>query len=129
MVCGQAACAGSPPRSVLAAALSAANSSSVAVASSLQLFELKLHLLKQPRLALRARAVERAAQLLDLKLVVGDQRGAGIGELGFRFEPRGALGNDHRVRGGKICRERFRGSHAKDRITSVAMRKQKALAD
>ena len=34
----------------------------------LQLLELKLHLLQQPRLVLRARAVELAAQLLDLEL-------------------------------------------------------------
>ena len=34
----------------------------------LQLFELKLHLLEQSRLALRAGAVELAAQLLDLEL-------------------------------------------------------------
>ena len=39
----------------------------------LQLFELKLHLLQQPRLALRAAAVKLPAQLLDLKLEMGDQ--------------------------------------------------------
>jgi hypothetical protein len=33
----------------------------------LQFFELKLQLLQEPRLALRADAVKRAAQLLDLE--------------------------------------------------------------
>ena len=65
----------------------------------LQLLELKLHLFQQPRLALRASAVKLTAQLLDLQLVVGDQRGfrTGIGELGFRLETSGALGKDHRM--------------------------------
>ena len=40
----------------------------------LQIFELKLHLLQQPRLALRAAAIKLAAQLLDLQLEMGDQR-------------------------------------------------------
>ncbi len=54
----------------------------------LQLFKLKLHLLQQPRLALRASAVKLPLQLLDLQLVVGDQGGfrTGIGEPGFRLE-------------------------------------------
>src|SRR6516225_4675653 len=38
-----------------------------------QLFELKLHLVQQPRLTLRARAVERPAQLLDLELEMADE--------------------------------------------------------
>ena len=33
----------------------------------LQFFELKLHLLQKPRLALRADAIKRAPQLLDLE--------------------------------------------------------------
>jgi hypothetical protein len=41
----------------------------------LQFFKLKLHLLQEARLALRAGAVKLPAQLLDLELVVGDQRG------------------------------------------------------
>ena len=76
----------------------------------LQLFELKLHLLQQPRLALRASAVKLPLQLLDLQLVVGDQCGfrTGIGELGFRLETGGALGKDHRMRSGKIGWQRFK---------------------
>src|SRR5215831_12052329 len=38
-----------------------------------QLFKLKLHLLEQPTLALRAAAVNLATQLLDLELEVTDQ--------------------------------------------------------
>ena len=57
---------------VLAAAASAASSSSVAAASSSSSCE--FHLIEKPRLALRARAVERALQLLDLKLEMRDQR-------------------------------------------------------
>ena len=88
----------------------------------LELLELKLHLLEQPRLALRARAVELAPQLLDLELQMGDQRFAArqirlrIGRFGRaspRARPRAsqacrALGEDHRMRGGKIGGERFR---------------------
>ena len=40
----------------------------------LQLLQLKLHLLEEPRLALRAAAIELAPQLLDLELEMGDQR-------------------------------------------------------
>src|SRR6202035_3178096 len=60
----------------------------------LQLFERKLHLLQEPRFALRASTVKLATQLLDLQLVIGDQRGfrTGIRELGFRLETSGALG-------------------------------------
>ena len=74
----------------------------------LQLFQLKLHLLQQSRLLLRARAVKLPAQLLDLEPVVGDQRfRAGIHRLrasrnGFGFQARSPLGKDHRMRGGKI---------------------------
>jgi hypothetical protein len=39
-----------------------------------QLFELKLHLLQQPRLALRAGAIELAPQLLDLELEMANER-------------------------------------------------------
>ena len=108
----------------------------------LQLFELKLHLLQQPRLALRAAAVKLAAQLLDLELEMADQRfrarqvRLGVGRLGLgarrfglrtcrcslrarrcrlRFQARGALGKDHRMRGSKIGGERFQTtSHAAD---------------
>jgi len=72
-----------------------------------QLFELKLHLLQQPRLALRAGAVKLAPQLLDLELEVADECfrarqvrlgigrfGTGIGELGLRLSAGGALGLD-----------------------------------
>ena len=55
---------------------------------ALELLELQLHLIEQPRGALRARAVEIALQLLDLQLLVRDQRlvvgllGANDGEFG-----------------------------------------------
>ena len=88
--------------------------------SRLQLFKLKLHLLQQSILALRARAVQLSPQLLDLELEVIDQRG-----FGLRFQPRGALGKDHRMRRGKISGKRFGVSHVEDGITSIAIRNQK----
>ena len=107
-----------------------------------QLFELKLHLLQQPRLALRAGAVKLAPQLLDLELEMADERfrarqvrlsigrfGAGTGELGLRLDAGGTLGNDHRMRGGKIGRERFAGGHGDDGITFVTVCKPKVLPD
>ena len=57
---------------VLAAACSAASSSSLAAASSV--LELQLQLIEKPRLALGARAVKLAPQLLDLQLQMRDQR-------------------------------------------------------
>ena len=56
-----------------------------------QLFELELHLLQQSRLALRAMAVQRSPQLLDLELEMTDQCfGArqirlGVGRFGARI--------------------------------------------
>jgi hypothetical protein len=94
----------------------------------LQLFERKLHLLQQPRFTLRASAVKLPTQLLDLQLVVGDQRSfrTGIGELGFRLEPSGALGKDHRMRSREIGRQRFRRRHhAVTESYSLATAKQK----
>ena len=55
---------------VLAAARSAAISSSVAAA--LQLFELQLHLIEEARRALRARPVELALELGDLQVLARD---------------------------------------------------------
>jgi hypothetical protein len=46
----------------------------------------------------------------------------------FRFQARGALGEDQRMRGGKIGGERFRGGHDDDGITSIKIRKLKALS-
>src|SRR5689334_24083383 len=94
----------------------------------LQLLKLKLHLLQQPRLTLRASAVKLPLQLLDLQFVVGDKCDfrTGIGELGFRLETGGALGNDHRVRSGKIGRQRFkwRGHATTESYSSVAAKQK-----
>jgi len=57
----------------------------------LHIFELKLHLIQQPRRTLRARPVELTPQLFDRQLEMGDQRlrvrayslGAGRNRLGF----------------------------------------------
>ena len=80
-----------------------------------QIFQLKFHLLQQPRFALRAAAVKSPPKLLDLKLEMGDQRfGAGVHRLGasrnrLRCHARGVLGQAggslrdyHRMRGGKV---------------------------
>ena len=103
-----------------------------------QLFELKLHLFQQPRLALRARAIELAPQLLDLELEMADERfrarqirlgigrfGTSIGEPGLRLNAGGALGKDQRMRSGKISGKQFAGGHADDGITSVTICKPK----
>ena len=90
---------------------SAVSSSSVAAASAS--LELQFQLFEQALLALRAHAVQRALQLLDFQLQMSDQRvGLGGGtatliSLGFRRQPRRALGQDHRMSGGEIRRERF----------------------
>ena len=97
---------------VCAAACCAASSSSVAVASSSS--SCKLHLLQQPRLALRAGAVELAPQLLDLELEMRDQRfGArkirlGIGRLGLRGAPA-----ERRLPPARARRARRGSSHAR----------------
>ena len=97
--------------------------------------ELKLHLLQQACRAFRTGAIKLAPQLLDLEPVVADQcfrarqvrsciGGVGLGGGSFNFgicrrslracrerfclNPRGALGEDHRMRGSKIGGERFR---------------------
>ena len=71
----------------------------------LQFFELKLQLLQEARLALRTNAVKRAAQLLNLEPQMSDRRvrvrSRRIGPS-LRGKPGGALGEDHRVSGGKI---------------------------
>jgi hypothetical protein len=87
----------------------------------LQVFQLKFHLLQEPRLALRARPIDFAPQLLDLKLEMGDQRFAagqvrlGIGRFGFgshcislRHDSRVTLRQNHRMSGGKIGWQRFK---------------------
>ena len=88
--------------------------------------QLQFQLFEQTLLALRAHAVERALQLLDLKLEMGDQR-VGLGSavaalvaLGFRRQPCCPLGQDHRMRGGEIGRERFGVIQARaERITAA----------
>jgi hypothetical protein len=78
-----------------------------------QIFELKLHLLQKPRLALGAAAVKLPAQLLDLKLEIADQCFCarevrlGIGRFSLRLKTAGALGKEHRMRSGKIGWQRF----------------------
>ena len=79
----------------------------------LQLFELKLHLFQQARLALRAGAIELAPQLLDLELEMADERfrarqirlgvgcfGTSNGKPCLRFNASDALGKDKRMRSG-----------------------------
>jgi hypothetical protein len=68
--------------------------------SRLELFQLQLQLVEQPRRAFRARSVERPPQLLDLELEMGDQRFCvrqfrlrvgRFGDLRLRREPRRPL--------------------------------------
>src|ERR1700685_3298565 len=74
-----------------------------------------LKLIEKPLLTFRAHAIKRAPQLFDLKPQPCDQRlGAGpcclsVTQSGFSarrtrlaFHPRGALGEDQRMRGGQI---------------------------
>ncbi len=71
----------------------------------LQFFELKLHLLQEPRLALRADAVKRPPQLFDFTPEVSDhcvRAGARRLDMSLRGKAGGALGEDHRVSGGKV---------------------------
>lgn len=95
------------------------------------LFELKFQLFQQPCFVLGTAAVQLAPLLLDLELEVTDQGFSArearsrIGDLGLgarrfslgtgcnclRFQPRGSLRKDHRMRGGQIGGERFRGDH------------------
>ena len=86
----------------------------------LQLFELQLHLLQQPRLALRAAAVKLAPQLLDLQLEMGDQRfGAGQVRLGIgRF---GLGDSPQRPRPARARRAPRGSSHARrqDRMGAI----------
>ena len=107
-----------------------------------QIFQLKFHLLQQPRFALRAAAVKSPPKLLDLKLEMGDQRfGAGVHRLGasrnrLRCHARGVLGQAggslrdyHRMRGGKIGWQRFRRRcHASRESYSSATAKKKPSA-
>jgi hypothetical protein len=86
--------------------------------SCLKLFELQLHLLQEPRFALRANAVKRPAQLFDLEPQMSDRRlRAGARRLGpsLREKAGGALGEDHRVSGGKIGRKSVKGRGHKAR--------------
>ena len=101
----------------------------------LQLFELKLHLLQQPRLALRAAAVKLAPQLLDLELEVADQ---GFGAPSRRQLPlwrspqplplqaarRARRGSSHARRQDRWGAIQSVG-HDDDGITSITIRKPK----
>jgi hypothetical protein len=99
-----------------------------------QIFELKLHLIQQPRRALRTRPIELSPQFLDRQLEMGDQgfaagkirlcigrfglgdRGIGLGNcsIGLSLEARMALREDHRMRRSEIGRKRFSSvSHEK----------------
>src|SRR3546814_8112707 len=97
-----------------------------------ELLQLQLQLVEQPCLAFGVRPVERASELLDLELEMGDQRRAAgqvrlrIGRLGLRRQARLALGDDHRVGGGKIGGKRLGGGlHDRDGITSIAVCKDR----
>ena len=80
--------------------------------SCFQFFEMKLHLLQKPRLTLRAAAVKRAPQLLDLEPQMSDHRirtGARSISPSFCGKAGGALSEDHRVSGGKIGGKSIKG--------------------
>ena len=86
--------------------------------SGFQLFELKLQLLQKPRLALRTNAVKRPPQLLDLEPQMSDHRvRARARRIGPSLcgKPGGALGEDHRVSGGKIGGKSVKGRGHKAR--------------
>ena len=74
----------------------------------LQVFQLQLHLLEQPRLALRAAAIKLAPQLLDLELEMGDQRFVAgqirlsIGRLGFSACAAAASASSRAARSARI---------------------------
>lgn len=87
----------------------------------LDVLQLHLQLVDEPFLAFRARAVERAPQLLDLQPQPRDQRlGAeggclSVGQVGvstrrahFALLSRRPLGEDQRMRGGEIGRQRIK---------------------
>ena len=108
---------------VLAAACSAATSSSVAELSSSS--KRQLHLIEQPRRAFRALAVELARQLRDLQSLMGDQGliigslGLGHGQFGLDLRRSGALGDQRRLQRGDIVGEVIGGRrHEPDYPTS-----------
>ena len=89
----------------------------------LGVLQLHLQLVEEPLLAFRARAIERAPQLLDLQPQPRDQRlgarrrrvsmrqiGFSLRRARFAFKPRRPLGEDHRMRGGEVGGERIRSS-------------------
>ena len=112
---------------VLAAACSAAISSSVAVA--LQLLELQLHLVEQPRRALRARAVELPLELLDLELLVRDHRrivgGLGAGQRQLGLDTRGPIALGRQCRSQRL--DVGRRIHGRGNHRPPCARSQKAL--
>jgi hypothetical protein len=76
----------------------------------LELLELQLHLLEQPRLALAALAVELAPQLLDRQPQMRDQR-LGARSLGPRLRELGAPDTDQPLQCLDIVGQRIIGAH------------------
>ncbi len=94
--------------------------------SGLEVLQLQIHLLQEARLALRATAVEGAAQLLDLQLEMRDQRiSARMVGLGGRRFPSG------RCRNGLSGHCRCRFLHHVDRanVSTGARRLRAIVAD
>ncbi len=108
----------------------------------LGVLQLHLQLLDEPLLALRARAIERAPQLFDLKPQPCDQRFharcgcVSVSEVRFRprrarfaLPPRSPFGEDQPMSNGEVAGERVgRVRHARERIRFVPVRQQKSLA-
>ena len=90
---------------------------------TLEFFERQLDLIEQPHRAFRALPVERARQLRDLQLLMGNH-GLVVGSLGlghrqFRFDSGGpvTLGGQRRLQRVDIVRQVFEGrGHAGNRI-------------
>ncbi len=86
----------------------------------LGVLQLHLQLVEKPLLTFRARAIKRAPKLLDLQLQSRNQRlgarcrrarmrqiGFSVRRARFALKPRGSLGEDHRMRCGKVGGERI----------------------
>jgi hypothetical protein len=73
----------------------------------LQVFQLQFELLQEPAFTLGTAAIKRPPQLLDLQSEMSDQRFRAGGN-GFSFDAGSALGAYHRVRAGKVGRERIK---------------------
>ena len=92
---------------------------------ALQFLELQLDLIEQPRRPLRTRAIELARQLLDLQLLMRDQRlvvgGLGSGNRKFGLHPRGPgrFGDQRRLQRVDVIGEITARIHATDGITNA----------